>query len=143
MIVLKIQDNSFILLVFLAKNSLNSTAAFMYSRNANTICKKCSTILAVIMSFMAAGKVVRKFVGVDDVIQLLKEIDQHYFKDNHHLQQIHDKMKYCLQRWTNHRSRLIAIKIPGSFRGNSIRCLNRRQLTLKVYTLLIHLQIGR
>jgi hypothetical protein len=30
---------------------LNSTAAFMYSRNANTICKKCSTILAVIMSF--------------------------------------------------------------------------------------------
>jgi hypothetical protein len=50
-IVLKIQDNSFILLVFLAKNSLNSTAAFMYSRNANTICKKCSTILAVIMSF--------------------------------------------------------------------------------------------
>ena len=105
--------------------------------------KNALSFLRLSCPFMTARKVVRKFVGVDDVIQLLKEIDQHYFKDNHHLQQIHDKMKYCLQRWTNHRSTLIAIEIPGSFRGNSIRCLNRRQLTLKVYTLLIHLQIGR
>ena len=43
-------------------------------------------------------------------------------------------MKYCVQTWTNNKPRLTAIKIPESFRGNSIRLLqegNRKSISLQ------------
>ena len=49
-------------------------------------------------------------------------------------QKVQDKLKYCVQTWTNNKPRLTAIKIPESFCGNSIRLLhegNRKSISLQ------------
>jgi hypothetical protein len=40
-------------------------------------------------------------------------------------QRIHDKLKYFVKTWANNKPMLTAIRIPESFRGNSIRLLQK------------------
>ena len=43
--------------------------------------------------------------------------------DNELQQKVQNKLKYCVKTWTNNKPMLTAIRIPESFRGNSVRLL--------------------
>jgi hypothetical protein len=89
-------------------------------------CKKCSNIQTVIVSFndgKEGGSRINwspccDFASFSD----LKKVDQKDMNDNNELQhKVQDKLKYCVKTWTNNNPMLIAIRIPESCRGNSVR----------------------
>jgi hypothetical protein len=49
----------------------------------------------------------------------LKKVDQKELNDNNELQQkVQNKLKYCVQTWTNNKPMVTAIRIPESFHGS-------------------------
>jgi hypothetical protein len=87
------------------------------------VCKKCSSIEPIILSFSEDQEGGSKMswatcCGSTD-LKKLKNLN-----DNNELQQkVQDKLKYCVKTWTNNKPMLTAIRIPESFRGNSVRLL--------------------
>jgi hypothetical protein len=102
-------------------------------------CKKCSKMQAVIISFndgKEGGSRINwssccDFASFSD----LKKVDQKDLNDNNELRQkVQDKLKYCIKKGTNNKPILFAIRIPESFRGNSVRLLqgdNQRSISLE------------
>jgi hypothetical protein len=103
------------------------------------ICKKCSNMQAVIISFndgKEGGSRINwssccEFASFSD----LKKVDQKDLNDKNELQQkVQDKLKYCVKTWTNNKPMLTAIRIPEGFHGNSVRLLqggNQRSISLE------------
>jgi hypothetical protein len=86
------------------------------------VCKKCSSIEPIIVSF-SDGQEGGSKMGWATCCGL-KKLDQKNLNDNNELQQkVQDKLKYCVKTWTNNKPMLTAIKIPESFRSNSVRLL--------------------
>jgi hypothetical protein len=102
-------------------------------------CKKCSNIQAAIVSFndgKEGGSRINwssccDFASFSD----LKKVDQKDLNDNNELQQkVQNKLKYCIQTWTDNKFMLTAIRIPESFRGTSIKLLgegNKQSISLE------------
>ena len=71
------------------------------------ICKKCSSIEPIILSFsdgQEGGSKMNRATccGSGD----LKKLDQKYWNDNKELKQkVQDKLKYCVQTWTSKKPR--------------------------------------
>jgi hypothetical protein len=93
-----------------------------------TLAKKCSNIQAVIVSFndgKEGGSRINwssccDFASFSD----LKKVGQKDLNDNNELQQkVQNKLKYCVQTWTNNKPTLSAIGIPKSFHGISLKLL--------------------
>jgi hypothetical protein len=86
------------------------------------ICKKCSSLEPIIVSFNDGQEGVSKMSWA--TCCGLKKLDQKNLNDNNELQQkVQDKLKYCVKTWTNNKPMLTAIRIPESFRGTSIKLL--------------------
>jgi hypothetical protein len=92
------------------------------------LCKKCSAIEPVIVSFndgQEGGSRINwspccDFASFSD----LKKVDQKDMNDNNELQhKVQDKLKYCVKTWTNNKPMLTAIRIPDSFHGTLIKLL--------------------
>jgi hypothetical protein len=100
------------------------------------VCKKCSSIEPIILSFNdgkeGGSKMSRATCCGSGV---LKKLDQKDWIDNNELKQkVQDKLKYCVQTWTSKKLGLVAIKIPEGFHGNSVRLLqegNKRSISLE------------
>jgi hypothetical protein len=86
------------------------------------ICKKCSSIEPIIVSFNDGQEGGSKMSWA--TCCGLKKLDQKNLNDNNELQQkVQDKLKYCVKTWTNNKPRLTVIRIPESFHGTSIKLL--------------------
>src|SRR6266516_7957869 len=97
------------------------------------VCKKCSSIEPIIVSFNDGQEGGSKMSWA--TCCGLKKLDQKNLNDNNELQQkVQDKLKYCVQTWTNNKPTLAAIKMPEGFHGNSVRLLqerNKRSISLE------------
>jgi hypothetical protein len=86
------------------------------------ICKKCSAILPVIVSFNDGQEGGSKMSWA--TCCGLKKLDQKDLNGNNGLQQkVQNKLNYCLKTWTNNKPMLTAIRITDSFHGTSIKLL--------------------
>jgi hypothetical protein len=88
------------------------------------VCKKCSSIEPIIVSFSDGQEGGSKMSWA--TCCGLKKLDQKNLNDNNLRQRIHDKLKYCVKTWTNNKPMLVAIKMPEGFHGNSVRLLQER-----------------
>ena len=100
------------------------------------VCKKCTSIEPIIVSFSDSQEGGSKMSWATCCgLNNLKKVDQKNLNDNNEWQQkVQDKLKYCVKTWTNNKPRLTAIRIPESFRGNSIRLLqegNQKSISLE------------
>ena len=70
----------------------------------------------------------------------LKKLDQKQLDDNNNRQRIHDKLKYCVKTWTNNKTTLVAIGIPKSFHGISLKLasMQRYLRTNRFLTLILY-----
>jgi hypothetical protein len=96
------------------------------------VCKKCSSIEPIIVSFNDGQEGGSKMGWA--TCCGLKKLDQKNLNDNNLRQKIQNKLKYCVQTWTSKKPGLVAIKIPEGFHGNSIRLLqegNKRSISLE------------
>jgi hypothetical protein len=96
------------------------------------VCKKCSSIEPIIVSFSDGQEGGSKMSWA--TCCGLKKLDKKNLNDDNMRQRIHDKLKYCVKTWTNNKPMLTAIKIPEGFHGNSIRLLqegNKRSISLE------------
>jgi hypothetical protein len=98
------------------------------------VCKKCSSIEPIIISFNDGQEGGSKMGWA--TCCGLKKLDQKNLNDNNIQlrQRIHEKLKYCVKTWTNNKPILAAIKIPEGFHGNSVRLLqegNKRSISLE------------
>ena len=99
------------------------------------ICKKCSSIEPIIVSFSdgqegGSKKGWATCCNSND----LKKLDQKNLNDNFQRQRIQDKLKYCVKTWTNNKPMLTAIRIPESLHGTSIKLLgedNKQSISLE------------
>jgi hypothetical protein len=85
------------------------------------VCKKCSSIQPVIVSFSDGREGGSKMSWA--TCCGVKKLDQKNLNDDNMRQRIDDKLKYCVKTWTNNKPTLIAIGIPESFRATSIKLL--------------------
>jgi hypothetical protein len=85
------------------------------------VCKKCTSIEPIIVSFNDGQEGGSKMSWA--TCCGLKKLDQKNLNDNNMRQRIHEKLKYCVKRWTNNKPMLTAIKISEGFHGNSVRLL--------------------
>jgi hypothetical protein len=88
------------------------------------VCKKCSFIEPIIISFNDGKEGGSKMSWA--TCCGLKKLDQKNLNDDNMRQRIHDKLKYCVKTWTNNKPTLVAIKMPEGFYGNSVRLLQER-----------------
>jgi hypothetical protein len=96
------------------------------------VCKKCSSIQPIIVSFNDGQEGGSKMSWA--TCCGLKKLDQENLNDDNMRQRIHDKLKYCVKTWTNNKPTLVAIKMPEGFHGNSVRLLqegNKRSISLE------------
>jgi hypothetical protein len=96
------------------------------------VCKKCSSIRPIIVSFSDGQEGGSKMSWA--TCCGLKKLDQKNLNGDNLRQRIHDKLRYCVKTWTNNKPMLTAIKIPEGFHGNSIRLLqegNKRSISLE------------
>jgi hypothetical protein len=102
------------------------------------VCKKCSSIEPIIISFSDGQEGGSKMswatcCGLNDLMKL----DQNCFNDNNNSElrdRIQNKLIYCVQTWTCKKPGLVAIKIPEGFHGNSVKLLqerNKRSISLE------------
>jgi hypothetical protein len=100
------------------------------------VCKKCSSIKPIIVSFNDGQEGGSK-VGWATCCGL-KKLDQKNLNDNNELQQkVQDKLKDCVKTWTNNKPMLTAIKIPDGFHCNYVNLLqggNERSTSLEYYS---------
>jgi hypothetical protein len=87
------------------------------------ICKKCSSIQPIILSFNDGGEGGSKMSWA--TCCGLKKLDQENLNDSNMRQRIHDKLKYCVKTWTNNKPTLFAIGIPESFHSTSLKLLGK------------------
>jgi hypothetical protein len=89
------------------------------------VCKKCSSIEPIIVSFNDGQEGGSKMGWATCCSSSdLKKLDQKDLNDNNELQQkVQDKLKYCIKTWTNNKPMLTAIRIPESLHGTSIKLL--------------------
>jgi hypothetical protein len=81
------------------------------------VCKKCSSIEPIIISFNDGQEGGSKMSWA--TCCGLKKLDQKNLNDNNELQQkVQDKLKYCVKAWTNNKPMVTAIRIPESFHGS-------------------------
>jgi hypothetical protein len=85
------------------------------------VCKKCSSIEPIIVSFSDGQEGGSKMSWA--TCCGLKKLDQKNLNDDNMRQRIQDKLRYCVKTWTNNKPTLVAIKIPESFRSNSVSLL--------------------
>jgi hypothetical protein len=86
------------------------------------ICKKCSSVEPIIVSFNDGQEGGSKMNWA--TCCGLKKLDQKNLNDNNELQRkVQDKLKYCVKTWTNNKPMLTTIRIPEGFHGNSVRLL--------------------
>jgi hypothetical protein len=96
------------------------------------VCKKCSFIEPIIVSFNDGQEGGSKMSWA--TCCGLKKLDQKNLNDDNMRQRIHDKLKYCVKTWTNNKPALVAIKMPEGSHGNSVRLLqegNKRSISLE------------
>jgi hypothetical protein len=97
-----------------------------------SVCKKCSCIEPIIVSFSDTQEGGSKMSWA--TCCGLKKLDHKNSNDDNMRQRIHDKLRYCVKTWTNNKPTLVAIKIPEGFHGNSVRLLqegNKRYISLE------------
>ena len=97
-----------------------------------SVCKKCSCIEPIIVSFSDTQEGGSKMSWA--TCCGLKKLDHKNSNDDNMRQRIHDKLRYCVKTWTNNKPMLTAIKIPEGFHGNSVRLLqegNKRSISLE------------
>jgi hypothetical protein len=87
------------------------------------VCKKCSSIRPIIVSFNDGQEGGSKISWA--TCCGIKKLDQENLNDDNMRQRIHDKLKYCVKTWTNNKPTLTAIRIPESFHGTSIKLLGK------------------
>jgi hypothetical protein len=87
------------------------------------VCKKCSSVEPIIISFNNGQEGGSKMSWA--TCCGLKKLDQKNLNDdNIELQQkVQNKLKDCVDIWTNKKPGLLVIKIPEGFHGNSVRLL--------------------
>jgi hypothetical protein len=96
------------------------------------VCKKCSSIEPIIISFNDGQEGGSKINWA--TCCGLKKLDQKNLNDDNMRQRIHDKLRYCVKTWTNNKPTLVAIKMPEGFHGNSVRLLqehNKQSISLE------------
>jgi hypothetical protein len=100
------------------------------------VCKKCSSIQPIIVSFNDGQEGGSKMSWA--TCCGLKKLDQKNLNNNNELQQkIQNKLKDCVDIWTNKKPGLVAIKIPESFHGNSLKLLQvgtHKSISLEYYS---------
>jgi hypothetical protein len=86
------------------------------------VCKKCSSVEPIIVSFSDGQEGGSKMSWA--TCCGLKKLDQKNLNDNNELQQkVQDKLKYCVKTWTSNKPTLTAIRIPESFHSTSLKLL--------------------
>jgi len=102
------------------------------------VCKKCSSIQPIIISFNDGQEGGSKMSWATCCGSSLKKLDQKNLNDNNELQQkVQNKLKYCVKTWTNNKPMLTAIRIPESLHGTSIKLLgedDKQSISLEYYS---------